>query len=264
MLAAALLAALALQDAPPLPAGDAYVQSLVERHRHREDALDDYTYDVLESEEKLDGAGRVTGRHTRGFEVFYVKGRPVRRLVAEDDRPLPPDRRAREDRKAREKAEAISRGTVVTEQVGMRLSAILARYSFRTVGREDVEGRSAFVLDFEPRPGKRDLDRDHVLRKLAGRIWVDEAEGEVVRARVQNTGGIKVAFGVGASVSSLEVSLEFGKVDDAVWLPRSVEAVASGRMFLFKRFRTRTRSTYSRYRRFEVESQETIPRVPEG
>jgi hypothetical protein len=261
MLAEALLAAVTLQDPPPLPDGDTFVQGLVQRHRHREDAVNEYTYDVLEIQDKLDGAGGIKERRTRTFEVFYVKGRPVRRLVAEDGRPLPPERMAKEDRKAREKAEAIGKGTVVTEQVGLRLSAILARYGFRTTGRELVDGRSAIVLDFAPRPGKRNLDSDNVLRKLAGRLWVDEEEGEVVRARVRNTGGIKIAFGLGASVSSLEIELEFAKVDDAVWLPRKVEALASGRMLLLKGFRTRNSSIYSRYRRFQVDADEEVQPV---
>lgn len=263
MLAAVLLAALRLQDPPPLPDGDAYVRGLVQKHRHREDVLNDYTYDVLETEEKLDGDGRVTKRRTRTYEVFYVKTRPVRRLVAEDERPLSPERMAREDRKARDKAEAIGRGEVATEQVGMRLSAILARYAFTATGRENVEGRPAIVLDFTPRPGKRALDSDHVLRKLAGRIWVDEAEGEVVRAQLKNTGGIKIAFGLGASVSSLEVEMEFAKVDGAVWLPRRVEALASGRMLLIKSFRTRNRSIYRHYRRFSVDESEQVRPGPD-
>lgn len=265
MFAAALLAALSLQEpAPaPLPDGDVFVQGLVQRHRRREDLLNDYTYDLVAAEEKLDGAGEVKQRRTRTYEVFHVKTRPVSRLVAEDGRPLPAERMAQEDRKAREKAAAIGKGEVATEEVGMRLSAILARYAFNTLGRENVEGRPAIVLDFTPRPGKRALDSDNVLRKLAGRIWVDEAEGEVVRAQVRNTGGIKIAFGLGASVSNLEVSMEFGKVDDVVWLPRKVDVVATGRILLFKGFRTRSRSTYSNYRRFQVDADEHVRPVPD-
>jgi len=121
-----------------------------------------------------------------------------------------------------------------------------------------VDGRTAVVLDFRALPGRRRLDNDRVLRQLSGRIWVDEAENEVVRAEVRNTGGIKIALGLGASVSSIDLSMEFAKVDDTVWLPRRIEALAAGRVLLFKGFRTRNTATYSHYRRFQVETEERV------
>src|SRR6266536_3760185 len=83
---AALAAALLLVDAapPPLPDGNALVRRLVERQRHREELLDRYTYDLLAGREELDDGGAVRERHTRRYETFFVKGRPVRRLVEED------------------------------------------------------------------------------------------------------------------------------------------------------------------------------------
>ena len=75
----------------------------------------------------------------------------------------------------------------MAEKPGVRLSQILERYDFRSVARETIDGRSALVLDFSARPGKRDLDGDSVLRRLTGRIWVDEEERQVVRAEFRNT-----------------------------------------------------------------------------
>jgi len=242
----------------PLPEGNAFVRGLVQKQRSHEEALDDYTYDIEEDREELDGEGRVKKRRHRRFEVFYVRGRPLRKLVAEDHRPLSPDRQEREERKVREKAEAIARGEVATERPGIRLSAILERYDFRAVGRETVDERPAVVLDFTPRPGERALDSDNVLRSLSGRIWVDEAEQEVVRARFRNTGRFKVAGGPGASLSGLAVEMDFRKVDGKVWLPLRTEALATGRMMFVKPFRTRSVASYGRYRRFQVEAQEKV------
>jgi hypothetical protein len=249
---------LAVQDASPLPEGNAFVRGLVGKQRHHEDALNDYTYDVLEVRENLDRAGAVTRRRTRRYEVFHVEGRPLRRLVAEDDRPLPPRRQAKEDERVRELAEAVRAGKVVVEQPGVRLSLVLERYDFQTVTRDDVDGRAAVVLDFHAVPGKRRLDNDRILRQLAGRIWVDEAEKVVVRAEVRSTGGIKFALGLAASIESLGFKLESRKVDDVVWLPWRVETAASGRVALVKGFRTRTVSTYGPYRRFRVEQEEKL------
>jgi hypothetical protein len=263
MRAAALLAAVLLFTAEdPLPEGNAYVRGLLDRQRRREELVDRYTYDRLAVREELDERGRIKERHVRRYEVYFVKGRPVRRLVEEDGRPLRPDRQAREDRKARELAESVRGGRSVSERPGMRLSAILARYDFRAKGRETIAGRPAIVLEFRPRPGARDLDRDRLLRRVQGRIWVDEAEQEVVRAEMSNLAPLRFGWGLGASIASLATRIEFRKVDDAVWLPAEDETLASGRMLLFKKFRTRIRHTYTGYRQFTIESEETAaPRV---
>jgi hypothetical protein len=182
----------------------------------------------------------------------------VRRQVEEDGRPLSAKEQEKEDRKAREMAEAVRAGRAVVERPGVRLSAILERYDFRAVAREDVAGRPAIVLEFAPRPGPRPLESDRLLRQVRGRVWVDEAEEEVVRAELANSAPLKIGGGFKASVSSLAVRIEFRKVDDAVWLPAEDETTVSGRALLFKKFRRRIRRTYSGYRRFSVES-EAVP-----
>jgi hypothetical protein len=255
--ALALLTGLLAQERP-LPEGNTFVRSLISKQRQREELLDRYAYDIEDVREELDGRSRVTSRHTRLYQVFYVKGRPIRKLVAENGRALPPAVQAREEARARELAEAIRRGEVVEERPGVRISTLLERYDFRAVGRETVHGRKAVVLEFQARPGDRPLDGDPVLRKLAGRITVDEAEREVVRVQLRSTAPIKIALGLGASVSSVDVVLEFQPVDGVVWLPLRVESRIAGKKLLFKAFQRRSVQTYRNYSRFGVESQEQI------
>jgi len=254
----------ACQVAAPLPEGDAYVRGLLSGERRREDALSRYTYDVSEVREELDRAGRVHKRRTRDFEVFVVLGRPVRRLVARDGRALTGRERAKQERHARELAEALAAGKAASEQPRVRLSKVLERYRFVAVSREELDGRCAIAFDFTALPGDFALERDPVLRRLAGRLWVDEAERAVARVEVRNASGIKLAFGVGASVSSLSLRVEFTRLPDGVWLPRLVESLAVGRKFLVSGFRVRTTTAYGRYRRFEVEVQEEVHETPGG
>jgi len=259
MTAALLLAAALLAPADaPLPDGNGLVRELARKQRRWEDILNGYTYDVDLVREDLDKNDRVTKRESRRYEVFYVKGRPIRRQVAEAGRPLSADRQARVDREVKEKVDAINEKRVAEEAPAVRLSAILERYDFRAVGREDVEGRPAIVLDFTPLPGSRPIEHDAVLRNLAGRVWMDEAEREVVRAEVRNTAGMKFFLGLGASVSAVKGTFEFRKVGDTLWLPVRDETRAAGRMLLFKSFRTRVVRTYSNFRQFEVESEEKV------
>ena len=254
LIAGALLAVTTLS----LPDGNALVRELAQKQRRWEEILNNYTYDVDVVREELDKDDRVTKRETRRFEAFYVKGRPVRRLVAEDGRPLGTERQAKVDQDVKEKVEAINQQRVALETPAVRLSQILERYDFRAVGRETIDGRPALVLEFTALPGSRPLPRDDVLRNLAGRVWMDEAEREVVRAEVRNTAGMKFFLGLGASVSLVSGTFEFRKIGDTLWLPLRDETRADGRMFLFKTFRKRIVHTYGNYRRFDVQSDEKL------
>lgn len=256
--AAGLLLAAACSAGAPLPEGNGFVRGLVGAQRQREEALSRYAYDVSEVREHLDRDGRVERRETRSFEVYHVAGRPVRRLVAKNGRPLPAKEREKEDRRARELAADLRSGRAVSERPGVRLSRILERYHFVAVGREEVDGRCTLVFDFTARPGDFDLERDGLLRRLAGRLWVDEGDKAVVRVDVRNTRGLRFALGLGASVSSLSFRTEFRRLEEGAWLPRVVEAAAEGRKLVFRGFRVRTTSTYENYRRFEVEVDEAV------
>jgi hypothetical protein len=259
MTAAMLLAgALLALSAPSLPDGNALVRELAQKQRRWEEILNGYTYDVEVVRDDLDKEDRVTKRESRRFEVFYVKGRPIRRLVAEEGRPLGAERQAKVDREVKEKVDAVNQQRVAVETPAVRLSQILERYDFRSVDREAVDGRPAIVLEFTALPGSRPLAHDDVLRNLAGRVWMDEAEREVVRAEVRNTAGMKLFLGLAASVSAMSGTFEFRKVGDTLWLPVRDETRATGRMLLFKTFRTRVVHTYGNFRRFDVHSEEKL------
>jgi len=259
MTAALLLAGtLLVPVAPSLPDGNALVRELAQKQRRWEEILDGYTYDVEVVREDLDRDDRVTKRESRRFEVFYVKGRPIRRQVAEGGQPLGAERQAKVDREVKEKVDAVNEQRVAVETPAVRLSQILERYDFRAVDRGTVEGRPAIVLEFTAFPGSRPLAHDDVLRNLAGRVWMDEADREVVRAEVRNTAGMKFFLGLGASVSTVSGTFEFRKVGDTLWLPVRDETRATGRMLLFRTFRTRVVHTYGNFRRFDVHSEEKL------
>jgi len=257
-LVVALLLGVSCASLAPLPEGNAFVRGLVGAQRQREEAVSLYTYDVTEVREQLDRDGRARRRETRAYEVFHVKGRPVRRLVAKDGRPLEGKEREKEERRAGELASALRAGTAASEQPGVRLSRVLERYDFAAVGREALDERCALVFDFAARPGDFALERDGLLRRLAGRLWVDEADEAVARVEVRNTSGLRFALGVGATVSSLSLHAQFRRLEEGVWLPRSLAVSAEGKKLLFKGFRVRTTTTYDRYRRFEVDVLEEV------
>lgn len=255
----ALVAHSALAQAPdetgPLPEAGVLLEGLAQRQRQYEQALDDYTYNVLETEQQVDAHGQVKQSTTRGYEVFFVTGQAVRQKVSMNGRPLDERDARKEAERARRAAEKL-RGRVPDKRPGqVALSDVLARFEFRSVARDSIEGRPAVRLEFTARPGKRDLEGDNVMRQLAGHIWVDEQQRAVVKAEFHNVGKIKFALGLGASLGQLDARVEFQRVDD-LWLPRRSETFVAGRVLIFKGFRQRVIETYTNYRRFSVETVE--------
>ncbi|HEY8233916.1 MAG TPA: hypothetical protein VIJ10_14730 [Vicinamibacteria bacterium] len=258
MSVALLVLAAACAAAVPLPEGDAYVRALVGAQVRREEALSRYSYDVSEVVEDLDRSGAVRKRRSRDFEVFMVKGRPVQRLVAKDGRPLSGREREQEERRVRKLADAVAAGKTASELPGVRLAKLLERYRFVATAREEIAGRCAVAFDFAALPGDFKIDYDGVMRRLAGKLWVDEEERAVARVEVRNTSDIKIALGLAVKVSSLALSAEFTRLETSVWLPRSVETLVIGRKLLVSGLRVRRVASYSNYRRFEVDVEEEM------
>ncbi len=233
---------------------NAYVRELVGRQRHQEEQISRYTYDVSESRQDLDAQGRAIRDRTRAYEVYHVKGRPVRRLVARDGQPLPPAEQQRQDARAREQAESIRSGRSASEPPGVRISIALERYDFRFAGREEMDGRCALVFDFVARTGEFPGEHDFLLRKLAGRLWADEQDQAIARLDVHNTGGVKIALGIGANISSASFHGEFVRLEPGVWLPRLLQGGAQGRKLLFIGFRVRETLSFDHYRRLDSDA----------
>jgi len=245
----------------PLPEGNAFVRSAIGGARPQDGLIDDYTYDLEETREHLDKAGLVTSRETHGYEVYFVKTRPVRRLVSRNGVRLGASEQAEVDRRAEALAKDIAEGRTVSEQPGLRLSGLLDSFEFRTVAREEREGRKTLVLDFEPRKtaeSKRSGNRaaDAVTRILTGRLHIDEADRRVAKLEARSAPGRGAKVATGVKVGTFELLMEYGAIDGRVWLPRRVVTTATGRAFLFKTFKIRTTTTYSNYRRFTVETGE--------
>jgi hypothetical protein len=251
----------AIAEDPPLPEGNAYVRTVLGGARPQDAAIDDYSYDLEEVKESLDRDGKTSSRETLRYEVYFVRTRPVRRLVSRNGVRLGEREQAEVNRRAEAQAKAIAEGKTVSEQVGVRLGALLDSFVFKTIDREERNGRKTLILDFEPRksapaPPSTHPPRDAVAKILSGRLQIDEADRRVAHLLAWNTAGQTASVATGVKVGAFELSMEFVPVEDSVWLPKKVVSLAAGRAFLFKTFRIRRTTIYSNYRKFKVETTE--------
>ncbi len=250
----------AAREETPLPEGNAYVRGILAGPRPQDTAINDYSYDVEEVRENLDASGHPTSRETRGYEVYFVQTRPVKRLVSRDGTPLSAKEQAEVDRRAEAQARAIAEGRTVSEQPGIRLKTLLDSFDFKTAGREMRAGRKTLVFNFEPRKGAQHPSSDRaagaIARILAGRLHIDEEDRRVAVLDARSAPGEKASVSTGVKVAAFELRMDYTAVDEHAWLPRRVAILTVGRAFVFKTFRIRRTTTYSNYRRFRVTTDE--------
>lgn len=238
------------------------MRSLLSEQRQQDDAISDYTYDLLEVRENLDKKGVATSKTSLRYEVFYVRTRQIRRLVARNFQPLPEKEQASVDRKVEERVRAIREGQVVTEQAGVRLSRLFPSFDFKTVGRREFQDRSALEFTFKPlsedSPEEVVGIGDDLLKRLSGRVVIDERDKRVIRLEAQSSEDIRAKIATGVKLRAITFKIEFVLLEDKVWLPASVNTLVTARAFFFKTVRIRQTSTYSNYRKFRVDTDERL------
>ncbi len=115
--------------------------------------------------------------------------------------------------------------------------SLLSRFRFEYVGTEQIDGRAAWIVDFEPvsdRLPARSL-KDRFINLTAGRLWIDCADETLSRATFRLTGSLNVAAGLVGALKRCEVLMERGRTEDGLWYPRRLHWQIEGRKFFSTR-----------------------------
>jgi hypothetical protein len=223
-----------------------------------------YTFSERVNLRYLDSQGRLKSQEARIHDVMLLDGSPYRRLVARDDRPLPPaEERNEQEKLARSIAER-------REETGAQRAQRLAEYDrrpewereawrelpeafdFRLVAEEVWDGHSLYVIEATPRQGyqPRSLTAK-VLAHVQGKLWVDKEDYHLVKAGVEVVDTISVGLFLVRVAKGSRAAFEQTRVNDEVWLPRQVWAFASARLGLLKVLRIEQEISYSGCREFQ-------------
>lgn len=264
----------------PLPDIATLFKLVIENQKNLEKAQENYTYTKVENDIEIDDKGRIKQKSERTYEVFYVNGDSVEKLVARDGQPLKEDEARKEqqrvekiireseenrkkvaERKAREgqkKAEGKKQNKDEDEDVS--ISNILRVCQFVNPRRERFRGQEVVVYDFEPRPGEKPRSRgESLIRTLVGAIWIDEQARQIVRVEARMNDAFKMGGGLVASLQrGSSFVFEQEMVKGEVWLPSYAEVNASARVLLVKGFKINQTQRFSDYKKFNVDSTSEI------
>jgi hypothetical protein len=230
-------------------------------------AARNYTFSERVNLRYLDSQGRVKSQEVSIHDVMLLDGSPYRRLVARDDRPLPPGEEKKEQEKlARSIAE---RREETAAQRAQRLAEYDRRpewqreawrelpeaFDFRLAAEEVWDGHSLYVIEATPRQGYQPRSRTaKVLAHLKGKLWVDRQDYHLLKAEVEVIDTISVGLFLVRVAKGSRAAFEQTRVNDEVWLPRQVRAFVSARLGLLKVLRVEQEIGYSKCREFQTDS----------
>ena len=226
-----------------------------------------YTFLERAETRELDSDAHVKSHKIQLFDVTMLEGSPYRRLVGKDDHPLTPDEERIEQKKLedsiaqRQNETPAERGRRISEwekkQRRQRepLDEVPDAFNFKITGEGQVDGRNAWIIEGTPRPGYQPRSTlARLFPKFHGTLWIDKADYQWVKTEAEVTGNISWGLFLARLDKGARLNIEMTRVNAEVWLPRHIAANVSARLALVKKYRIESDTTYSNYRKFQVDS----------
>jgi hypothetical protein len=250
----------------PVPDIKSLILDVTRNQRAIEEMQKQYTCHVTTEEEKVDSKSQMTSKTVKEFEVFYVGGDEVRRLIAKDGKPLAGDEKKKEDDRFNKEFEKLQKQLVEraadpkrqkkqNEKEEAQISDFLRAVRFSNARRERFRGQDVIAVDFGPNPDYKPKKAiENIVQKLAGVVWIDEKARDVARLEAHFSNSVKIGAGLLASVDKgTSIIFEQAKINDEVWLPTYAEIHASGRLLVVK-LKANEIDRYTDYKKFSAES----------
>ncbi len=248
-------------QAQPIPDIRQLMAEVMDHQKQLEKVRENYTYRASLNTQELDSSGKVTKTEMEEDEVFFVNAHRILRKVRKDGKPLSDHDQQKEQEHVNKLVEKAMKtppdepleGSNTTLSV-MHLLDIMQVSNPR---REEFRGRPTIIFDFA---GRRDAKThgmaEDASKKLAGTLWVDERDRQVVRMEARFTDNFHVAGGLLANVQKgSSFYFDQALVNGEIWLPTGAEGHVEARVLLLKGIRQHFTERNSDYQRFSVDAQ---------
>jgi hypothetical protein len=267
----------------------ALLRDLERNQKEVDRRVGDYTFTRKVTGRKLNDRGEVTKESVTAHEVYPVAGWGwVMKLVSENGAPLTPERAAKEEKRVTEELERAERelpkaerkrerrraeraakrearksktgggsgGGEETDDDDIGITTFLRATELVAPRSERFRDRDTVVFDFRPRANFKAKSRaESIVSKLAGTVWIDPADRQVMRLEAHFAEGFKMGGGLLASIKPGSAFVfEQARMPDGVWLPRFSQVNLSAKVFLFAGITVNQTHEFSDYKRFSTKT----------
>jgi len=227
----------------------------------------DYTYIQREEQHKLDGKGQTKSVEIKTSDILEIYGEQVERLISKDDKPLSEKDANKEEEKIQklidkrknesedERQKRLAKEEKQREEDHKFVLEVADAYNFRFVGTEMLDGREAYVIDGDPKPGyEPHLKPAKILPKFRFRAWIDKDEAEWKKVDIECVDTVSFGLFIARIHKGSRIVIEQTRVNNEVWLPQHISMKVDARIALLKDFNLNDDITYRDYKKFRSES----------
>ena len=245
----------------------ALIRQAAEKDIENDKRQRDYTYIEREEQHKLDGKGQTKSVESKTHEIMVLYQEPVERLIAKDDKPLSAKDAAKEDEriqkiidKRKNESESDRNKRLAKEEKEREddrefVREVTDAYNFRLAGIENRDGRDAWVIDADPRPGFQPHRKEaKVLPKFRFRVWIDQAETEWVKLTADCIDTVSFGLVLARIHKGSHIEIDQTRVNEEVWLPKHVAVKLDARLALLANINVEEEITYRDYKKFRADT----------
>lgn len=243
------------------------VPALLARVRDHQDALEkireNYTFTANVTDHELDKRGVQKKQESKTYDVTFVGHRTILRQTALNGKTLSAADQAKEDARIEKLIRDLTEGKKSRDpdaEHQMKIGVLLRAEHFKNGRREKFRNRDVIVFDFEPDSAfKPSSDYEKFYTKMAGTMWVDEADLQVARVDFTLIDDFKIGGGMFFDMKKgAHFAVEQDRFFNEIWLPISSSARFGARAVLFYNFGIEETATFSGYHQFRVSTEEKI------
>ena len=258
-----ILASLVYAQTAPIPDPAALLKE-VQEQQHKTDIIrENYTFHELIRTDTLDDKGVVKETKTEESEIFFVNGHKVIRLVKKDGAELnASDQKKEQDRVKKEidgfakapreieRGRGGGRDRVITRLLAVAKASNVRRLTFRD--------RPTLVFDFTGDPkAKADGMDQNAARKVAGTIWVDEADRQIARFEIHFYDNFSVGGFLAKVQKGTSMAVDQSPLGEGLWMQVSSEDHVEARLVV-KNYRLNVHIQDFDFKRFDIGTKQQI------
>jgi hypothetical protein len=250
----------------PLPDIPTLMRQVEANERRAEAIQRDYIYREDREINHLDNSGGIKKEEESAYEIFWIDGVPVERLIRKDGKDLAPDELKKEndridkevekakERRARNDANHIE--TDAEGHSGISAARILELGTFSNPRREYVDGRPTIVVHYLGDPNAKTNNRtEAAFKDLEGNVWVDEDSRALQHVEGHFVNDFKIGGGLVMNIhGGFRFEATNRRVNNEVWLPAAINANGFFRYLLFFSVNGEAHFRFSEYRKFKASS----------
>jgi hypothetical protein len=239
------------------------IRQSVDRDATNFERFKNYTFLERVETRRYGRNAKLGSKEVETYEFMVLGGRPYGKLVERDDKPLPAKEARTEQEKAdkelakRQRESASDKAREDKDRAEQRayLREVPEAFSLMVQGTELIGDRPVWIIGAQPKPGyKPKLKRAEILGHLRGKIWVDQADYQWVKAEVEVIDSISLGLGLVKLAAGSLLNFDQVRVNEEVWLPAHISVRADARLFYLRNFREELDVTYRDYHKFSADS----------